>query len=209
MRLNLDNPSFATLAIMSGPTSAGDAETVPWILYDTQTYTDNTTVNLSFFGAAQANQDLSNIGVGNLPASTYFRPYQLVVDYIPAGFVSTAAGGVVGNIDDIGLLHVVGRGRVSMLYNNKPYGPFPLQAFRGSGGVQSTGWGTFTAEESLQVGQNIPTDQAPGGFGLFGGVTFKPNSSWGVTITWPAAVNLTADVRIRVGLVGLLSRGVS
>lgn len=185
-------------------------EGIPHWMYDTQTYTDNSTTELTFFTAAQ-NLDLTNLRTpGGLPEPQTLYIHNIFVDYLgaTAPYVSTAAGGVTGFIDDYGQLHVNGRGRLLLTISQKQYGPWPLLAFPGLGAINGFGWGTFTAEESLQYGHNALA--VGSGRGVIGGaIIIPPKVDFQVTITWPAALNITGDARVRVTLHGALYRKVA
>ena len=103
-------------------------EVIPHILYDTQTYTDNTTVILPFFTSIPANDAVSNV---NPPASLP-TPESFLIKNI-AWFVTTeletidqgaAAAALPSQIDDIILLGNTGILRLTI--GDKPYGPWPL-----------------------------------------------------------------------------------
>lgn len=153
---NIPAVSYLQLGHASNPQSANAPEAYADILYDTQTYLDNATTQLTFFGAAQANVSLSNMQQGgSLASGNYFAIDHITCDmWADAGWITTAAGGVTGAADDVGLLLMQGRPTLTLTLDNKPYGPWPLLAAGASGGVDTFGWGTFTAEESLQQGQN-------------------------------------------------------
>lgn len=186
-------------------------EAIPDWLYDTQTYTDNATTELTFFAASQADRSVSNLQSGGaLPADTALYLYNIYVDYYnnaagtPYVSSTTAATENVGNINDIGLLAVNGRGRLTLTLANKEYGPWPLNAFGGLGAVQGFGWGTVTAEETMQYGHNALHNR-----GWIGGaIVLPPQIGFSVRINWPAAVDLTGDYRVRVVLAGTRYRKV-
>ena len=176
-------------------------------LYDTQTYLDNATTQLTFFAATQADRSLSNLQTGGqLEDPQFFDIWGISCSaWADAGYVTTAAGGVTGAIDDLGLLIVQGRPRLTLQISDKQYGPWKLESCHAMGGPVGFGWGTFTAEESLQYSNNGPPD---GGLWVGGSITIPPKVGWRMTVDWPAAVNLTDDYRICIGLFGVLSRAV-
>lgn len=90
--------------------------------------------------------------------------------------------------------------------SNKNYGPFPLMSCHSLGGATGVGYGTFTAEESIQQANvGIP---GSGGFPFMGALVIPPKVGFGVTLNWSGAQTLTADARIRIGLAGVLYRRV-
>jgi hypothetical protein len=199
----------AELNALSTPGAGGENEAIQWTWYDTQTYTDNSTTQLRFFTTQSSDRSITNLDIaGQLPY--FFELHFITLDVVPTAataFVTTAAGGVGGILDDLGMILVSGRGRYTMSINSKPYGPFPLQQLHGTGGPNGGGWGTFTAEESLQFGVNSVPD---GSFLQFNGSKIiRPNQPFNVVVDWPAALNLTADYRLRMGLHGVSYQPVS
>lgn len=209
MRMQIRPMTYQQLKTRANPQTAGIPETSPWVLYDTQTYTDNVTTQLTFFAAAQADRSLSNMGVaGQLPEPQFFEVHGICADVFnatAASYVTTAAGGVDGAINDLGQLLLTGRGRFTLNLSDKPYGPFPLSFLHGSGGPIGGGQGTFVAEESLQWANNGVFD---GGFFVGGSILIPPSTNFNVVLDWPAAVNITGDYRIRVSLVGVVHRAI-
>lgn len=186
-------------------------ECIPFWLYDTQTYTDNSTTELTFFAATSTDRSITNLeSGGTLPDPNTLYVYGIFLDYFnnasgtPYVSSTTAATENVGNINDIGLLHMNGRSRLLLTISDKRYGPWPAAAFPGLGAVQGFGWGTTTAEETLQYGFNA---LAPRGY-IGGAIMIPPKVGFQVTMTWPAAVDLVADYRVRCTLYGALYRKV-
>lgn len=184
----------------------------PWWLYDTQTYTDNSTTSLTFFAATVTDQSLSNLPSGGiLPADQALFVHNIYIDYINnvSGnhYVSTGAAVQVGALNDIGRLHINGRGRLLLKIRSKDYGPFPMTAFQGLGGVDGGESGTYTATNIDQWANNaLGVGSGRGAFG--GSIVIPPQTSFKVTLDWPAAVDLQNDYRIRVTLHGALYRNV-
>lgn len=197
--------SSGQLAAAANPQLANQPEAIPWILYDTQTYTDNSTTTLSFFSATNTDKTLSNMeSSGQLPDPQYMVIHFVTCDFL--GTPTTAAGGVAGVLNDTELLLKGGRGTFTFTMSNKNYGPFPLMACHSLGGATGVGYGTFTAEESIQQANvGIP---GSGGFPFMGALVVPPKVGFGVTLNWSAAQDTTADVRIRIGLAGVLYRRV-
>lgn len=196
---------YNQLSLAANPQDANAPESFADILYDTQTYLDNASTQLTFFGTAQAAATLSNMQQGGqLAAGQYFSIDHICCDvWADAGWITTAAGGLTGAGDDVGLLLMQGRPVLTLTLDNKPYGPWPL-AYAGAGArVDTFGWGTFTAEESLQQGQNGQ------GFLYIGqSILLPPLVAWSITVQWAAAQNLTDDYRVRLSLCGTRYRRV-
>lgn len=195
----------AVVAAAATPPSGNSPEAIWHCAYDTQTYTDNATVSLNFFSAVQADKTLSNMeSAGQFPAPQYFQIHQICCDLLPAAGVSTAAGGAVGNLDDFALLLFNGRPTWTLTISNKNYGPYPLTTLHGTGGPTGFGYGTFTAEESLQYAKN---DGSPG-WNYNGSLIIPMQTSFSFAVNFAAAQQLTADVRIRISMFGVLNRRV-
>jgi hypothetical protein len=196
----------AQLMAASNPVNAGQPEAIPWFLYSTKTYTDNSTTRLTFFDSVENDKTLSNMETaGALP-----DPQFMIVHYVTCDILrepTTAAGGVDGAINDIELLlKATGRAIFTFKMSNKDYGPFPLTLCHSTGGATGVVAGTFTAEEQIQQANNgIP---GSGGFPFGGALVIPPKVGFSVVLEVAAAVNLTADVRIRMGLAGVLYRRV-
>lgn len=187
------------------PPSGRSQEAIWHQLYDTQTYTDNSTTRLTFFAATNSDATLSNMeAAGMLPSPQSFAVHNICCDAWTAAPVSTAAGGVTGNLDDLALLMLVGRPTWTLNISSKRYGPYSLSTLHGTGGPQGIGYGTFTAEESLQFARN---DNSPG-WNYYGKVGIPEQVAFNVEVVWAAAQQLTADWRIRLSLFGVLNRRV-
>lgn len=193
---------FDDLVKQVQPPSGRVPEALPWALYSTRSFTATTT-RLTFFDSVEGDKSLSNMeSAGALPDPQFFEIFGWSLDVLSR--VTTAAGGVVGAIDDIAQLLMSGRGHYTFNLSNKRYGPFPLSLMHGTGGPTGFGWGTFTAEESLQYGNVGIFD---GGFWWDGKVTIPPKVGFDVTLEWPAALTLSSDpVRLRVTMLGVLYR---
>lgn len=202
-------PGYSALRSRANPRSAGVPETIPHWLYATQTYTDNSTTQLTFFTDNQANRSLSNLqSGGSLPDPQYLTIFGIYCDIINATadtYVTTAAGGTSGAINDIGSLVMVALPRFVLRIQSKDYGPWPLSVCHATGGATGFGWGTFTAEESLQYANNGVMGK---GAEINGFITIPPRGDFSVTVDWNAAANITGDYRVRMTLFGLLSRAV-
>jgi hypothetical protein len=199
--------TWEELNAISFPTSARQPECFADYLFDTQTYTDNATTRSTFFVTAQNDRNLSNFGGGALPEGQFFEIQSIMLDLFPStGYVSTAAGGVTGLLDDLGQLLLTSRPILTISLNNKQYGQWPLSLAHQTGGPTGFGWGTFTAEESLQYGNNSVPD---GGLFVGGSLIIPPKVGFSVVIEYAAAVNTAAgDFRQRLTLAGVTHRNV-
>lgn len=205
-------PTFQQLQRRSTPQSGNVPEIIPHWAYDTQTYTDNTTTELTFFAAAQANRSLGNLGTGGaFPSPQYMTIYGIHCDIFPTSataFVSTAASGAGGALNDMGQLVLLGLPRMTLRIASKDYGPWPLSVFQSTGGPTGFGWGNAAdaSPELLQYALN----GVPGVAGEINGfITIQPNVDFSVIINWNTACNTAGgDYRIRITLKGLLGREV-
>lgn len=199
--------SSGQLAAAANPQVGNQPEAIPWILYDTATYVSGTTTTLSLFAAVNADKTLSNMeSSGQLP-----DPQYMIVHYVTCDILVTptvvVAGTTVGALNDIDLL-LKGTSRATFTFamSNKNYGPFPLNACHSLGGATGTGWGTLTAQTSIQQANNgIP---GSGGFPFMGAIVIPPKVGFGITLNFAAAQTLSANALIRIGLAGVLYRRV-
>lgn len=193
----------AQVAQAATPPSGRAQEAIWHALYDTQTYTDNSTTRLTFFQSTNADKTLSNMEAsGQLPAPQSFMIHNICLDAWTAAPVSTAAGGPDGNLNDLMLLLLVGRPTFTLTISSKQYGPYPLTALHATGGPTGFGWGTFTAEESIQFARN---EQSPG-WNYYGRIIIPEQVSFSLEVNWAAAQNVTADWRFRITMFGVLNR---
>jgi hypothetical protein len=195
----------AQLDALALPSNARQPEALPWILYHQKTYTSGTTTKLTFFDAVESDDTLGNMETqGSLPDPQYFE-----IHYIGADFLldaTTAAGGEVGAIDDVAKLLFTGRGTWTLSIAKKAYGPFPLSFLHASGGPTGFGWGTFTAEESIQYANNGIFD---GGWCVGGALIIPPKVGFSFEVRWSAAQTLNAgNTGVRAWMAGVLHRQV-
>src|SRR5262245_55011686 len=103
-------------------------EVIPHILYDTQTYVDNTTTVLPFFTSVPANESISNVN----PPSLLPQPESFLIKNIAWMVVTgletidqgAAADTLASQFNDIQLLS--NTGILKLTIGDKPYGPWPL-----------------------------------------------------------------------------------
>lgn len=190
---------------LANPQGKGVSEAVPWILYDTQEYTSTATTTLNFYQTQQSDRTLSNLLQGGaLTEPNYFEIYNLGFDVLLD--MTTVAGGETGALDDIAKLMLVGRPIFTLTIQDKNYGPFPLSFLHTSGGPHGFGWGTFSAPESVQYGNNSVPD---GGWNWRGSVVIQPKVGFSVQVQWNAAQTLAAgNTFLRFWMAGCLHRAV-
>jgi hypothetical protein len=187
------------------PQSGRSPEAIWHLVYDTKTYTDNSTVSLNFFDSTNVGSlDLSNMELaGQFPAPQVFDIHGVFCDlWATAAGVSTSAT-TVGNLNDIYLLQFVGRPRWTLTIQQKNYGPYPLITLHGLGAPVSQ-LSQTVATVSQQAASN---DRSPG-WNYNGSITIPSQTAFQFNITWAAAQDLTANWLIRIGMTGKLSRAV-
>lgn len=206
-RYPIRSMTYEALTNAARPSQPGQPEAYAATLYDTQTYVDNTTTTLRFFGSAQTTANLGNLGQSaQLPAGSFFAIEYIRLAAWTAAPVSTAAGGVVGDIDDLARIFFTSRPFLQLTYNGKPYGPWPAdEALAKTGGLNVFALGTFTAEEQVQFAQADPQAQ---GIYIGGSILLLPLTEFYIDLTFAAVADVTADYRIRCSLVGTRYRPV-
>lgn len=184
-------------------------EVVPFILYDTQTYTSATTVILPFFTSVPANESVSNVN----PPAVLPNPESFLIKtigiYFPNQEETVAQGvppitSVPSQFNDILLL--VNTGIVRLTIGDKPYGPWPMYRLPVSTYPRLTlaVAGATAANSVTQYGQ---TDGPM--YPLLPPLLIAPLQRFKLTLEWPAgAVTLLANRNIKVLLDGQLSRGI-
>jgi len=185
------------------PPSGSSPEAIWHQVYDTQTYTDNTTTSLTFFAAAQTDPTLGNLPTsGVFPSPQIFKIHNICVDFIHAVGVSTSAT-TVGNINDLYLLMFVGRPVWTLNISDKTYGPYKLTALHGTGSLNAQ-LSSTVATVSQQFGTNTPVP----GWNYYGRIIIPEQNNFNIRVAFAAAQDLTADVKFVVSMFGVLSRRV-
>lgn len=182
-------------------------EVIPYILYDTQTYVDNTTTILEFFSGIPANESISNVNPPRVlpnPESFLIQCisvfFPIVVETIDAG----APGALASVFGDIVLL--VNTGILNLRIGDKPYGPWPLFRLPAST-YPKVNMASAGAEAANLVHAYGNTDGPL--YSLIPNLLIAPQQRFSVTLSWPAgAVNTTANRDIKVLLDGQKSRAI-
>jgi hypothetical protein len=183
-------------------------EVIPYILYDTQTYVDNTTVILPFFTTSPANESLSNVNPpAILPNPSSFLIKNLawmVTTNIETADMGASAAALASQFNDIILL--ANTGIFKLFIGDKPYGPWPMfrlpVATYPKASIAAAG-----AEAANQVTLYGNTDGPL--YPVLPPLLIAPMQKFRVSLEWPAgAVDLTGNRTIKVLLDGQLSRGI-
>jgi hypothetical protein len=183
----------------------GQSEALSWVWYDTQTYVDATTVQLTYFQQVNNDKTLSNMqSGGTLPDPMFFEIYYVSIDpIVPATSSDT---GLTGAWLDMSLLMIVGRPTFRLIVSDKTYGPFPLSFFHSSGGMTGYGFNEAAAGTVQQAYANWGIFD--GGWPVDGALIIPPNAGFSVQLDWAAAQDITTDRQIRVNMAGVLHRKV-
>jgi len=183
-------------------------EVIPAVLYDTQTYTDNVTVQLPFFTSTPANESISNVSPPSiLPTPESFlikNIYWFVVTELETIDQGAAAAALPSQIDDIILLG--NTGILKLTIGDKPYGPWPLYRLPCST-YPKVALAAAGAEAANLVSAYGNTDGPQ--YPVLPPLLIAPTQKFRVSLEWPAgAVNLAANRVIKVGLDGQKARGI-
>lgn len=200
----------AQLEAQANPAQANQPEALPWFLYDTQDIATAVTTPLVFFNTVQTDRSLGNMtSAGQLPDPQYFVLHYVTCDLLQTPTLDVAADktGALNNIEEI---LKTARAHWTLNISDKLYGPFPLTLCHSTGG----GTGGFTGVNNtaaptintFQFGNNgIP---GSGGFPVLGAQVIPSKVGFSLTLNFGAAPTLTATVKARIGLAGVLYRRV-
>jgi hypothetical protein len=173
------------------------------LLWDTRTYTDNSTTEMNFFHAAQAAADLQN---GNSPLQNPFKVHAIGV-YVVAS-LGVAAAVVASVFQDVLLL--ANTGVLDLKIGSKDYGPFPLSKMSsgcGVYGVMAAAGGEAGNELANYANLGPPDPRAM--FTLDFPLVIPASTSFKVKLSWPSgAVDLTGNAVLRVMFEGHEARAI-
>lgn len=200
----------ATLKAQADPSSVpgGQRQALAHILYDTQPYPAAGANNLTFFTVARANRFLSNLDTpGALQSGQFLEVYAIAVDLFTPAALANAQADLFAMLYGTAVA-ALGGPTLELEYNSKLYGPWPLRAFHGLGGV--TGFSTFAGAETANNSHPDGGFYLAGPDPMFGGLTFGPNQGFSVTLRWPALAPLPGAVArdLQVSIAGALHRKV-
>lgn len=173
-------------------------EWIDWVLYDTQVYVDATTVTLAnFFGNTRASIVDSNMETaGQMPGQKMFLLRGIGVEILPPLNTSATTAPM---IDVIALTHL---GALRLNIGSKSYAEWPLFLLSAGGGMHGL---PYTAGATVTYGTNGIADPRAC-YGLARPLLLTSSLNFNCQIEWAAAVNITANVRVRVLLKGELGR---
>lgn len=193
------------------PSSPGQPEAIPHVLFDTQAWTTAVTTRQTYF-TGNPTPDMGNVSGGQLPADQAFAIHFVGVDLLLASVNAAAPGATVSHWADTEQFLWAQRGTLSLTMSNKLYigergGGLPLTFFHSSGGPTGFGYSNSATTARFEYGNNSTFD---GGYAVGGAVTIPGKISFSVEIALVAAPTLTAGspLNVRVWMLGVLSRRV-
>lgn len=196
------------------PMLPGEPERIPWVWFDSATYTSGTTTQLDFFQTVQTNRVLGNMqAAGQIPAPMYFDLHHMGVhfDLGPSGIAvaATIASPITGALNDINNLI---EGSILLQVAQKDYWSAKIglcpSGYGLRGDLAIAGTYTATDGDQIQGGTNgVPDLRNRNNF--WGDLTLPHNQNFLVRMNWTAAVTLQAgDTTIVTYLEGYLYRRV-
>lgn len=170
-------------------------EILDWVLYDTLVVaTGGTATVFTFFqqavGQAGVTKEQTNMDIpGQLPSGHKFVAQKLVVQPIPSVF----AGATTELVDQFNVSH---RGYADFNIGTRPYFTVPVLNLIGGHFFAAIGGNAqgYAMSKTLVSGE------------LHYSPVIPANYAFNVTVTYPAAPTLTADVKLRMQMVGKLIR---
>ncbi len=194
------------LARAANPQSAKEPEALPWVLFDTQSWTTAVDATKTYFTAVQNDKTLGNMeGPGQLPDPQYYEIHYIGCDFLLQEQFQAAAA-ATGPITDILQFLFAQRGIFTFNISNKRVGPFPLSFLHASGGATGYVSTNSATTGKVEFANNGIFD---GGFCVGGALLIPPKVSFDVTVQLAAAPTLnTSPLNVRVWLAGALYRRV-
>lgn len=206
-RIKIRPKTRQQLALLANPEAANQPEALPWVLYDTQSWTTGVTAVASYFGTVPGDKTLGNMeGPGQLPDPQYFEIAYWGCDFLLSPN-SVASVAVAGPLNDIAAFLFAQRGTWEFNISNKRIGPFPLSFFHASGGP--TGFLAITNAAAAQKNEYANNGIFDGGFCVEYAIIIPPKLGFDVTLRTAAAPTLqTSPLNVRVWQAGVLHRRV-
>jgi hypothetical protein len=200
--------TYENLKSLIRPVSADQPESIPHVLFDTQTYAQAGSQYLQFYqntAASVSDPTLSNFASGTLDQRQYFEIHRMftIVHTLP-NLNLTAV--ITGAASDIEILHKTARGIVSWTMSTKPYGGIPL-AFFGRPGGPLPGYAAFgtgtVANDIITSGET----ECNGGFPIMGNQIIPPQTPFKCTMQFVSTA-ISAATFITHAMMGVLHRTV-
>ena len=182
-------------------------EVVPSMLYDTLTYTDNSTTRLRFFQQTNVALDISNMkSAGQLtnPESFLIQNLSIYFRTSVATDDSGAAGAFPSQFNNIVLL--ANTGIATLTIGNKNYGPWPI--WRLPAATFAKGALAVAGAEAANLAHDYAQLDGPL-YGLLPNLMISPLQAFVLELSWPSgAVDLTGNVVIQALFDGQLARSI-
>ena len=197
--------SRAAVQAAATPPSGHAQEAIWHQVYDSQTYTDNVTVTMTFFQVTNADKTLSNLPQGGVfPSPQSLQIHNICCDILSPVPVSTSAT-LTGVLNDLALLLFGSAQRPvwTLEISDKKYGPYSLTTLGGTGGPTGFGFSGDGAE-IIEFAKNDPS----GGWNYFGRVIIPEQNNFKLIIDYAAAADVTENKIFRVSMFGVLGRRV-
>jgi hypothetical protein len=192
---------------LANPASASDGETFNHIYYDTQSYPSGGTGSLTFFSTTNTDKTMCNLDqAGQLAAGYYHKIMAFTLDPLDTGtnFTATTTGvRNTGIANDLNTLFNVARATITFYLQSKPYGPWPLAALHGLGGINVYAAGAYAATTQTQYANNSFPD---GEFWQDGGLIISPQMSFYAVLNFAASPTITTTLNLRLSMPGNLTR---
>jgi len=208
-------PSFAELQNFRVNRS-DDYEGIRQSLYDSQTYAAAGQTSLTFFQvpigqAGKTRADTNMETAGTLPQPKNFLAESIELHILPAIDPSAVDGGVVGDGSEFAndVYKILSAGFLELFIGSKTYlTEAPLMKFPPKTRME------LSAAESVAIGDagaaiNFRDVYAAGSgrpYYLDPAILLEPTQNFNVSLNWPTAVAISADLRIFVSMDGVLYR---
>lgn len=195
------------------PLFASQGEVIPWVWFDTNTYTSGTTTQMDNFQSVPTDRTLGNMqAAGQIPAPMYYDLYHMscYLNVAPSAVaVAATLTPLTGALQDV---HNLVIGAVSLNIAQKAYFEGKIYMCPAGAGVNPfiAASGTFAAPliQAVTYGQNgVPDPRARNNY--WGGLTIPHNQNFLVRYNWSAALTLAGgNTAITTYLDGYLYRRV-
>lgn len=200
----------ADLDLQANPSQAGQNEATPWFLFDSQDIPTASSAQVNFFTAVQGDRTLGNlVSAGQLPDPQYFQVHYITCDLLSIPTLGLAAA-VTGALSDIDNILKAARATWTLNISDKLYGPFPLTLCHSTGGATGginamNDTAAPTINNFQWANNGLP---GSGGFPFLGSLVIPPKVGFSLALNFGAATTLSATVKCRMGMAGVLYRRV-
>ncbi|MGH8906858.1 MAG: hypothetical protein ACRD0K_10165 [Egibacteraceae bacterium] len=206
-RFNIRAKTYGALRRETTPSSPGQPEALPHVLFDTQAWTTAVTTNATYFAGNNTDPTMGNVSGGQLPADQAFEVHYVGVDFLLAAINAAAPAVTVSQWADLTQFLWTQRGILTLTISNKDYiVAEPLSFFHGSGGPMGFGYSNSATTGRFEYGNNGVMD---GGYCVGGAITIPGKITFSARINLAAAPTLgVSPLNVRVWMLGVLSRRV-